>query len=223
MRYKVAGRIIRAENAAKPVAQQSAFLLKFLSSLKRVERSYDYGCGKLRYVKEQLKKTDELLIVDSEIQLHREQKLHGRKTSIANFCRRYNRLSIASIRDLQFLGGHFDRGFCINVLSAVPIEAVRREILRRCYALLRPGGELIVTHQYRNSDFTRMKRMKNAFIFRDGYIVDSLRGASFYSTFSIEYLEALILESKLIISDTAKYDGTIILKCVSPELRTNKR
>ena len=42
---------------------------------------------------------------------------------------------------------------------------------------------MIVTHQYRNSDFTRMVDMENAVKFRDGFIVDGLRGASFYGLF----------------------------------------
>ncbi len=66
MRYKLASGIeIRTENAAKPEAQASKFLLQIISDLPKVSATFDYGCGKLRYEKVIADTTDVLAVVDS--------------------------------------------------------------------------------------------------------------------------------------------------------------
>lgn len=95
MRYKVkSGIVIKSENAAKPESQPSQFLLELLRGLPHVSSSFDYGCGKLRYQKPMLARTDTLALIDSEIQLSRIQTLRGNKTSVKKVCDGSNQIII---------------------------------------------------------------------------------------------------------------------------------
>src|SRR5690348_5243931 len=93
MRYDLgSGIVIKSENAAKPATQPSAFLDALIRKLEPVERSFDYGCGKLRYRVCISETTDSLAVVDSEIQLSRTQIIGKRNTSIRAVARLSNRL-----------------------------------------------------------------------------------------------------------------------------------
>ena len=100
MRYRLPGGIlIRTENAAKPEAQASLGLSSYIEGLAPVVKSFDYGCGKLRYVKPILSTTDTLTIVDSEIQLGRRQIVFGNETTIREMVRSSNRLSATNVTE----------------------------------------------------------------------------------------------------------------------------
>ncbi len=209
MRYRVNRVIIRSENAAKPKAQKSKYIADEFKALYPVKTSLDYGCGKLRYLENYLQNSDEVFLYDSQVQLSRQQKIWGDKTSIIEFSKTRNNIALFCGREIYTTQEKFDRIFCINVLSAVPILSVRWRILRNCYRLLKPNGQLVVTHQYRNSDFNRMRKMPNAYEFRDGYIINSLRGHSFYSTFSREELREQLIQCGFYIALTKIFDGTV--------------
>jgi len=91
MRYKIGkDSIIRSENAAKPDTQSSAYLNKLISRLEPVHSSFDFGCGKLRYERAIAKTTEELALIDSEVQLSRTQMIRGRSTTIRDHVRKAN-------------------------------------------------------------------------------------------------------------------------------------
>lgn len=212
MHYKVTpGIIVKTENAAKSDKQQSSHLLSLLRSLSPVTSTFDYGCGKLRYASVILKTTEALAVVDSEIQLSRKQILHGTETSIRDISRRSNRVTAFNNVEFSKLSNSFDRAFCINVLSVIPIIARRREVLRTIWSRLRPHARCLFVVQYRNSDFDRMRRMPNARPWSDGFLIDSLRGYSFYGLISPTNLAAAVSRAGFSVEDIHLNDGSVYL------------
>lgn len=212
MRYKLADGIeIRTENAAKPESQQSKFMLRLLSGLPHVATTFDYGCRKLRYQRVIADTTDVLALIDSEIQLSRMQVLRHKETSIRGVFKQSNRVQVYSDVQFQELASQFDRGFCINVLSVIPSYARRRRVLEVIYKKLGPKGECLFAVQYRNSDFTRMSNMANAKPWLDGFIVDSLRGYSFYGMISPDRLERSLRRTGFHVRETKRHDGSVYI------------
>src|SRR5712672_370722 len=101
MHYEIArGIVVKTENAAKSDKQQSSYLVSLLRKLSPVASSFDYGCGKLRYTAAILKTTETLAIVDSEIQLSRQQILRGVTTSVRKLMGRSNHVAVYN--DVEF-------------------------------------------------------------------------------------------------------------------------
>jgi SAM-dependent methyltransferase len=221
MHYKLSKDVVlKTENAAKPENQRSAYLASLISRLEPVDATLDYGCGKLRYQNSILKTTDTLAVVDSEIQLSREQTLNGRKTSIRSLVSRSNRTAVHNVTEFVSLSGLFDRAFCLNVLSVIPSQTTRLRVVQLIRSKLRPGASCLFVVQYRNSDFTRMKGMPNAKIWRDGILIDSLRGYSFYGLIAPERLAALIKQAGFEIAEQHLHDGSVFVWAKSPQMKT---
>jgi hypothetical protein len=209
MRYKLASGIeIRTENAAKPESQSSKFLLDLIAKLPHVASTFDYGCGKLRYQRAIVDTTDVLAIVDSEVQLSRLQVLRREETSIRNIFKQSNRIRVYNDIEFQELNARFERGFCINVLSVIPSYVRRRKLLDVIHGKLRSDGECLLVVQYRNSDFTRMRKMSNAKPWLDGFIIDSLRGYSFYGLILPDRLEASLKRAGFRVRETKLNEGS---------------
>ncbi len=209
MRYKLSSGIeIRTENAAKPASQTSKHVLALLQELPHVAATFDYGCGKLRYEIAIEPTTDTLAIVDSEVQLSRTQRLLGKENSIRSLFRKSNYIS--SYNDVQFqkLRTRFNRGFCINVLSVIPSYARRRQVLGIIRDKLSRKGECLFVVQYRNSDFARMRAMPNARPWLDGFLIDSLRGYSFYGIISPNRLERSLTRAGFYVRNVELNDGS---------------
>ena len=148
MRYNVEhGIVIRSENAAKPDVQCSAYLKDMLLNLPLVSSTLNFGCGKLRYHDAILSKTDDLILVDSEVQLSRTQIILDRMTSIREAVGGLNHVQALNVAELERHPARFDRAFCINVLSVIPIEAVRQRVVRLIRAKLKPGGSALFVVQ----------------------------------------------------------------------------
>jgi hypothetical protein len=212
MHYKLSrGIIVKTENAAKPERQASSFLKAILQKLPHVDASFDYGCGKLRYWKLIQSRTNTLALVDSEIQLSRQQLLLGAKTSIRKLIVQSNRSSALSETEFSELHMQFDRGFCINVLSVIPLFAARRHVLETIRSRLKKNGTCLFVVQYRNSDFTRMKAMSNARPWRDGFLIDSLRGWSFYGLIPPDRLCSLVQKAGFAIKEVRLNEGSVYL------------
>ncbi|MCM5554522.1 class I SAM-dependent methyltransferase [Pleomorphomonas sp. NRK KF1] len=209
MRYNLYDGVeIRTENAAKPASQPSKYLLSIMSNLENVESSFDYGCGKLRYSEHILKSTSILTVVDSECQLSREQYLFGRKTSIRSLYERANVVDVYNQEEFDLVERKYDRGFCINVLSAVPSYEWRWKIVKSIHRKLATGGEVLFVVQYRNSDFSRMMRMENTRPWLDGFIIDSRRGYSFYGLLPPQRLHRFLLRAGFHVTDFKLNEGS---------------
>lgn len=212
MHYKIGnGIVIKTENAAKPHKQVSAFLVGRLRALASVESSFDYGCGKLRYRDAILARSNSLTVVDSEIQIDRDQILYGREISIRELVRSSNRVRALNAEEFRKLNERFDRAFCINVLSVIPIFSERQRVLRNIHSKLKTGGTCLFVVQYRNSDFSRMAKMKNARRWRDGFLIDSLRGYSFYGLISPDRLTKMVVSAGFDIVGSELNEGSVYL------------
>jgi hypothetical protein len=210
MHYEIEpGIVIKTENAAKPESQSSTFLKLLLADLPHVSSSVDFGCGKLRYCDAILEKTDSLAVVDSEIQLSREQILNGTKSTIRDIIDRSNRIRIFNDVEFANLHEYFDRAFCINVLSAIPVIARRRQVMEVIRSHLRPKGACLYAVEYRNSDFNRMRSMPNARPWEDGFLIDSLRGFSFYGLIPPDYLVSMAKRAGFSICDMRCNEGSV--------------
>ena len=62
----------------------------------------------------------------------------------------------------------FDVVFCTNVLSAIPFENERLKLLKNAKKVLKTGGTLFVSVQYRNSYFKDYSRRKDVIKYNDG-------------------------------------------------------
>ncbi|MBS0233459.1 MAG: hypothetical protein JSR99_08225 [Proteobacteria bacterium] len=212
MHYRLRpGIVVKSENAAKPVSQGSMYLRILLAQLPQVESAFDFGCGKLRYVPDFLEKSDSLALVDSEVQLSRTQILLGIKTTVHELARKSNRLMAMSECEFVKLRREFDRGYCINMLSVVPFFRKRRDILQTIRLHLKPGAHCLFVVQYRNSDFTRMRRMRNAKPWRDGFLINSLRGYSFYGLIAPPKLVKMVEKAGFEVQELKLYDGSAYL------------
>jgi hypothetical protein len=211
------GVVIKTENAAKPDLHASKVLSRYISNLEHVTSSLDYGCGKLRYIKPILATTDTLTVVDSEIQIGRTQMIHGKKTSIRDVARQSNRLEAVNVMEFSNNRVKFDRAFCINVLSVIPFFSARCRVLNLIRQRLRSGGTCLFVVQYRNSDFGRMSRLPNTRPWRDGFLIDSLRGFSFYGLISPQRLTALVAGCGFEIVDQNLHDGRVFLMARSTQ------
>lgn len=210
MHYKIgSGIVVKTENAAKPESQSSAYLKSLLAELPHVSASFDYGCGKLRYCDAILERTDTLAIVDSEIQLSRLQTLKGVKSSIRDAVGRSNRIEVYNDVEFQKLSNRFDRGFCINVLPVIPVLAKRKRVMEVIRSRLRSNGTCLFVVQYRNSDFNRMRLMPNARPWRDGFLIDSLRGFSFYGLISPDRLVSMARKAGFEICRVNLNEGSV--------------
>src|SRR4051812_20546438 len=93
MRYKIRHKgksiEIRSENAALTHKLQSKALLSFLSSYREVGVSLDYGCGKLRYMRNIRKFSQSVVAVDSLVQLNRKQAILDKEISIREYVQRH--------------------------------------------------------------------------------------------------------------------------------------
>jgi hypothetical protein len=111
--------------------------------------------------------------------------------------------------EFQEIEVHFDRGFCINVLSVIPSLARRRRLLGLIHQKLKSDGECLFAVQYRNSDFSRMRKMSNATPWLDGFIVDSFRGYSFYGMIQPESLEKSLRRAGFRVRETILNEGSV--------------
>ncbi len=212
MRYSLpSGIILRTENAAKPVSQASKYLNSIIRALPLVEGAVDYGCGKLRYLGPMLDTTERLALVDSEVQLSRQQIVRGYKTDIRSLIGASNRITAFNTEEFAHHPGGFDRGFCINVLSAIPYAFARENALRLLRRSLRQGAECLFVVQYRNSDFSRMANLPYAKKWQDGILLDSLRGYSFYALISPERLADLVRGAGFAVIDRHLNEGSVYL------------
>lgn len=212
MRYNLPlGIVIRTENAAKPRSQASTYLNGLLSELPAVETSLDYGCGKLRYADKILEKSHALILADSEIQLSREQEINRRRTSIRRTFAGSNQVTVLNVDELRAARLTIDRAFCINVLSSIPYYSQRRRAVQTIRNSLNASGSCLFVVQYRNSDFTRMSALPNAIPWRDGFLINSLRGYSFYGLITPDSLCRLVRQEGFNVTRTVLHEGSAFM------------
>ena len=207
MRYRVKGLEIRSENAAKPMAQASRPLTRWLMEMEPVHSALDFGCGKLRYSRYIAKRSKEITLVDSQIQLDRIQRIGGRLTTVRTYaernwpgCRVFTAEAFGS--DTQ----RYDFILCANVLSAIPDRSMQSNALLRMGAALRQKGCCLFVTQFRNSYFKALLNSPKAMSHLDGWIIRTGRGNFYYGMLDKSRLIGLVVANGLSVKD-AWVDG----------------
>jgi 2-polyprenyl-3-methyl-5-hydroxy-6-metoxy-1,4-benzoquinol methylase len=177
VRYRVNGREIRSENAAKPYSQQSAVVADYLKQQARVGAVLDYGCGKLRYSNLLATIGRRVTFVDSKIQLTRLQRVRGRRTTVTEFvARTYRHAHVVPAEELRAGRARYDLVTCINVLSAIASRQALYGALDAIRRSTRRNGVAVFINQHSNSSFKRYARGERHLF---GHI-HQRRGKSFY-------------------------------------------
>lgn len=190
MRYKVEGLEIRSENAAKPPRQAVQWIVNWIRDLDPSTNTLDYGCGKMRYSVHFLERCKHVHLVDSKIQLNRRQLVLGKLCSIAaEIPERFGNCSVHEAESQSWINLGVDLVFCSNVLSTIPHEDTRLDVLDGMTRTLRGDGRLFLCTQYTNSYYSELERSNRAVKYEDGLLVISGSFASFYARIKKGQLE----------------------------------
>ena len=183
MHYRFRGLELKTENAAKSPCQASKWLLGLLPNLgDRKAIALDYGCGKLRYTIPLSRHVKHVCAVDSREQLQRTQRIGGKQATLEQYARSFLRnVSLVEISSPCWRRKRFDLVLCSNVLSVIPRRVERLLVLRELRRVIKPGGRILVSTQFRNSHFSGWRQASNATWTGDGWLVRGVRGASFYA------------------------------------------
>ena len=182
MHYDVQGKVIRSENAAKPVFDVAMPLVHWLRERQETPSALDYGCGKLRYTEHLTFRSGGIGICDSRIQLTRAQVVHGKPTTVTDYAkRRWPHCRIHVLEEFllnQPRKYHFV--LCANVLSAIPSRTVRSKSLRAVRRAMTKGGRVLFVNQHTNSYFTEIRQRPSTESHLDGWISETNGHFSYY-------------------------------------------
>jgi hypothetical protein len=79
------------------------------------------------------------------------------------------------------------------------------------------GGTCLFVVLYRNSDFTRMQRLPNCEPYDNGFLIDSLRGYSFYGLIPPDDLAKLVIRAGFAVESLVLDEGSAYLWAKVPE------
>jgi hypothetical protein len=198
--YRAKGLEIRSENAAKPMTKPASPLRHWLGEIQEVSTALDYGCGKLRYSGALARKCSTLTLVDSEVQLSREQQLGRTRSTVRQYARRHwPKCRVLNIDQFGRDRRTYDFVLCANVLSAIPDKRVRSITLLKIASVLGKAGRCLFVAQYRNSYFKKVAASPNAIAHLDGWILETRRGAFYFGTLNKQRLTNLLIRHDFLI------------------------
>lgn len=207
MHYKINEFLIKSELAAKSVHQPNQYVLKFIEQIPRNFIVLDYGCGKLRYSIPLAKRVSEVVAIDSREQILKFQIINGKKTTLEDIC--FENIQIYSIDNDIWEKKNYDLVFCTNVLSAIPYEHIRLELLKKAVSVLKKEGVIFIAVQYRNSFFSKYKTRSDAKPFGEGWLIRKNNTEAFYyAPLSPEYIVSLCEKVGLYNINVKKHDGS---------------
>jgi len=195
MHYKVQGVEIRSENAAKPTTAASTYLVTWLHNREFTQSALDFGCGKLRYTRHLAQQSKFLGIVDSKVQITRNQRIDGKYMSVYEYVReRWPQWRIHILEEFCKNPSHHYRFIlCSNVLSAIPCPKARANSLRAIYEALHPKGQVLFVNQHSNSYFKEVRQRNSTCLHLDGWIAKSRGNASYYGILNKESVIRLVI------------------------------
>ena len=200
MHYKVSGNIIKSENAAKPYMQKSKHVFHYLKSQDKVDRSLDFGCGKLRYSDALVSMSKKVTFVDSNIQLSREQIIRGERTTVKDYVlKHYPHCNVVPYEDNESHIAEYNFITCLNVLSAIPCKKTIDSVIKNIKRLLCNNGKAVFVNQHRDSYFKKYESGEKHLY---GYLYQSNNSYSYYGILCPDKTKELLIESGfLIIND----------------------
>jgi hypothetical protein len=196
MHYRIRGKLIASELAAKPPSQASNYLVAWLKEHDPVISAVDYGCGKLRYASALNHVAQSLTVVDSPIQLDRPQIIDGVETTVRRLAKkRFPQMRIETVSEFEMnTRPKFDFALCSNVLSAIPNKTARSRALVAIKRRLKVSGALLVVNQHTNSSFTGFARRDDTVRHLDGWMIQKNESGFYYGILDMkktrEILEA---------------------------------
>ena len=194
MHYKVKDCVVESELAAKSVLQPNQNVLDYIKTLPNHYNVLDYGCGKLRYTLPLSNQVNKVVAIDSAEQINKRQIINGDKTSLSQI--KIDNVVICTLDDDTWRQEKYDLVFCTNVLSAIPFDALREELIGNAYSVLTEKGQLFITVQYRNSYFSQYDHREDVERFEDGWLIlkDKQKGM-FYAPLTSKYIVKLCKKS----------------------------
>ena len=194
MHYKIKEYVIESELAAKSVLQPNQNVLKYISNIPSFYTVLDYGCGKLRYTLPLSKRVKKVVAIDSAEQIKKLQIINGQRTSLSEV--KIDNVTVCALEDSKWRAEAYDLVLCTNVLSAIPFESIREEVIRNACSVLKETGQLYITVQYRNSYFSQYNQRQDVEIFEDGWLIlkNKQRGM-FYAPLTSDYIVKLCQKS----------------------------
>lgn len=204
MRYKIKDFEIRSENAAKSSNATASHLVEWLRNRKYTPSALDFGCGKLRYTHHLAKKSKHIGILDSEIQLTRNQKIAGRQMSVKNYAKeRWSSCRIHTLEEFwKKVTAKYHFVLCSNVLSAIPCPKARAKSLNSIHKTLTHNGYALFVNQHTNSYFKEMQKKSDSCPHLDGWITKARNGiAAYYGILCKKTVIDLISKHQFIIKD----------------------
>lgn len=212
MHYRINDIIIRSELAAKSPSQPNSYVLKYISSLSSDFTVLDYGCGKLRYSIPISKRVKKTVAVDSLEQIDSNKKIGKKYCKPRDLCD--DNLLVLALNEMDWGKKQFDVVFCTNVLSAIPFEKERLELLIKSKNVLNNNGILFVSVQYRNSYFKCYDERKTVKKYNDGWLIKmkSKNQYAFYAALSPEYIVELCKKAGYTSFNIHKKDGSCFIE-----------
>lgn len=205
--------IVKSENAALTTKQPNMQIVKYISNLPNNIVALDYGCGKLRHSIFLYKKCSLLVVIDSDIQITRIQKIDNMKLNVIDYIDSKMPTALAfPISDNRWKKYKYDFVLCTNVLSAIPSFKEREIILTNIKNNLKSEGKALISVQYRNSYFKSYKENSNAKEYLDGWIIKKGTFYSFYGIIQPKDLTNLCIQQGFKILNKRLIDGSIYLE-----------
>lgn len=212
MHYEINGYMIKSENAALSTTQTNANIIKYISDLCMGQLYLDYGCGKCRYSKQLCEKAKQVVLVDSEIQITRTQKIHNETTSVQEYAKNHlKNATVFSLHDENWKVKEYDFILCTNVLSAIPDMDEREKLLENIASLLSNDGTALISVQYSNSYFKTYETNPKAIKHEDGWIIKKGNSYSFYGIIKPDKLIEMCKKANLKKIKDYRKEGTIYL------------
>ena len=189
MHYILGEYIVESELAAKSVLMPNKIILDYISKLSPNYIALDYGCGKLRHAIPLANYVQQVIAIDSREQLEKKQRIHNSIIAPVEYCK--ENLTILPLDSDGWRKQKYDFVLCSNVLSAIPDEIVRMNVLSDIISVLKKEGHLLLSVQYYNSYYNSYRTRKDAFPYLDGWLVKR-RGSNKYDFYAMLNAECLI-------------------------------
>lgn len=219
MHYKIDEIIIESELAAKPVSQTNKVVISLINSFPNNFYVLDYGCGKLRYSIPLADRVARVVAIDSFFQVEKRQQIGSNYISPKEYHK--DNLLVCDIDDPTWKNYTYDIVLCTNVLSAIPFNDYRIQIIENAYKVLNDEGQLIISIQYRNSYFSTYMNRKDVIPYNDGWLIKKTKKKyAFYGTPSDTTVIKLCYEVGFEHCEVNYQDGTYFIKAQKKVIET---
>jgi len=214
MHYQINDYLVESELAAKPVNQTNKYVLNFINCLPHESNVLDYGCGKLRYALQIAKRVANVVAIDSSFQIYKKQIINGIHTTVQDYAKKYhNNITVYEIDTTIWKSQKYDVVFCTNVLSAIPDDQNRLELLINAKNVITTNGYVFITIQYRNSYFKNYEFRTDTLKYNDGWLIHrNNKKYSFYGLITKQKIITLCNIASLKIFELIRHDGSLYIK-----------